>query len=338
VKAVSSILLVLFGLPFLVCGGWLLARLGGAYFMVREIRSEWVRVPATIMGHETITIGSRRPIRRPTVRYAYEFGGARYETYRHDLLQELPVVSRALGRTAKLPYEPGATVSAFVDPKAPIEAVLSLELQYAGLIGPAGILFLLIGVAFVLGPPLAAWRRSAERRDRASGLIAARWETSQGGLAVLVAVAVGVTAMIGLVMTEARAWSVPAAILVAALAAGSGWLFRLFLRERSRRRPFAACRLRVSGAEWTLLRGGLASPSLELALREETRSMGEDGPGPWKGTDLVCTPLGTALCTEGWRGTFPSDEPRSPAIDELLRRRIWLVRVRDGAREAVFPL
>lgn len=331
-KAIPLLILVLFGLPFVVCGLWLLMSLAGALLRLREFQS---KVPATIVAYEQIAVGTHRPIHRPTVRYAYEVHGERRESTRHDLLQSFPVVSRHLGRQGRLPYAVGQTVTAYVDPEG--EAVLSLELQYASLLGPGGLVFLLMGGAFVVGPPLAAWRRSGEKRDRERGILAPRFETSQAGLGGVTGVALLITIMTGLVVTEARAWSVPAAIIVAAFASGTGALARLFLRERARRRPFSSSRLKVSSTEWMLSGGRLASPTIELALREETRSMGEDGPGPWTGTDLACSKLSADACPEGWRGSLRI-APEPPPIDELLRRRYWLVRVRDGTREAVYPL
>ena len=332
VKALPSLFLVLFGLPFFACGLWLLGSLAGAFLRLREFDRQ---VPATILAHEQIVLGTRRPIHRPTVRYSYEVNGGRRESTCHDLLQTFPLVSRGLGKKGKLPYEVGQTLTAHVDAEG--EAILSFELQYAALLGPAGALFILLGGAFMVGPPLAAWRRSGERRDRARGLLAPRWETSQGGLAVLSAVAVGLTLMTGLVITEARAWSVPAAILLVGFAAGTFALARLYLREQSRRRPFAGCRVRRSDGEWTLSGGRLAAPTLELAFRAETRTVGEDGPGPWTGDDEVRLPLEAVACPEGWRGKLSLDAARQP-IDEPLRRHFWLLRVRDGSRSADFPL
>lgn len=332
VKALSSLILVVVGLAFAACGLWLLLSLAGALLRLREFDR---KVPAIIVAHETIAIGSRRPIHRPTVRYAYEAHGSRRESNRHDLLQAFPLVSRQLGRTGRLPYTVGQPVMAHVDGEG--EAILSFELQYASLLGPAGLMFLLIGVAFAAAPPRAALRRAAERRDRARGIIGPRHETSQAGLAVLTALAFLITVLTALVMTEAGSWSVPAAIVVAGFAAGTGALARLLVREGARRRPFSASRLRLSGTEWTLSRGRLRSPSVELALREETRTMGDDGPGNWTGSDLSCAALEAGSCPEGWRGTLRVDPEPAP-IDELFRRRYWLVRVREGSGEAIFPL
>lgn len=340
VKRFSSLLLILFGLPFLGCGLWLLLTLAGALVRLHEIRTSWVEVPATVVAHESIVLGIRRAFHRPTVRYAYERDGVRHESTRHDLLQAFPLLSRSLGRMGRLPYAVGQTVTARVDPKEPGESVLSLELQYATFLGPAALIFLLIGGAFVVGPPLAAWRRAGEARDRERGILAPRFEASQSGLGALTGVALLITLMTGLVLTEAGAWSVPAAILVAAFAAGFGALARLFLRERARRRPFTSCRLILSGSSWTLSdpRRRLKSPAFELAFREESRSMGEDGPGSWTGSDLVRTSLASTPSDEGWRGTVEKDAAQPPPVEELLRRRYWAVRIRDGGREGIFPL
>jgi hypothetical protein len=334
VKRFSGILLMLFGLPFLACGLYLLLSLAGALRMTWEIEREWARVPATILAHEDIVLGVRRPIRVPTVRYAYDFEGRRFESNRHDLLQTFPVASRYL-RRGRLTYDVGQAVTARVDPKSPEDAVLSTETRYASLLGPGGLLFALFGSALVLGPLQARLRMD---RDRFLGLVRPCVETSQGGLAVLVGAAVLITITTALVLTEAGAWSLPGAILVIAFAAGAAALARLWLREEARRRPFAASRLRLSAAEWALSRGRLTSPSFELALREETRSMGDDGPGPWTGTDLACAALEASPCPEGWRGTLRIDASQPAPVDELLRRRYWVVRVREGALAAQFPI
>ena len=146
----KRILLLLFALPFLAIGLWFLGSLAGAWFDARTIRKEWTQVPATIVAHESIAIGIHRRFHRPTVRYAYEFEGARYECTRHDLLEEFPIVSTSIGRRGKLPYAVGQAVTAYVDPKAPYESVLSLEVQYVGFLGPFGLLFALIGGAFFI--------------------------------------------------------------------------------------------------------------------------------------------------------------------------------------------
>ena len=143
---------MLLGLPFLAIGLWFLGSLAGAYSDVRKIRSEWIRRPATIVAHESFAIGIHQRFHRPSVRYAYEHEGARYECTRHDVLEEFPVVSTSIGRRGKLPYSVGQAVTAYVDPKAPYESVLSLEVQYVGLLAPFGLLFLLIGGAALIGP------------------------------------------------------------------------------------------------------------------------------------------------------------------------------------------
>lgn len=340
----KGILAVLLGLPFLGVGLWLLGSLGWACLLRAQIAANWIVVPAVIEAHESIPIGARRPVWRPTVRYSYEVGGSRYESTRHDLLEAFPVVSHALGRKGRLPYDRGQRVTAHVSPSDPRKAVLRLELQYVPLLALGGLVFTLVGGAFVGGPLLAARRRAGEARDRAKGVHAPRVETSQLGLATLTAVVGLIAATTALVVTEARAWSVPAAILVAGLAAGALALARLFLRERARRRPFASCRVVLSGVgadrAWTLLdpRRRLQAPAIELALREESRVMGEDGPGPWTGSDLACTPLAATPHEVGWMGTLRFDDAQPAPVDETLRRRYWMVRVRDDGGEGVFPL
>jgi hypothetical protein len=323
---------MLFGLPFLGVGVWLLGSLAGARNQMREIRESWIRLPATIVAHDSLAIGIRQRFHRPTVRYAYEHQGTRYESNRHDLLEEFPIVSTSLGRRGKLPYTVGQTVKAYVNPKEPVQSVLSLELQYESLLGSFGLIFFLIGGAFLLGPPLARWLESEQRRNRERGILTPRFETSQLGLGVLTAVAFLITLATGLVLTEAGAWSVPAAILVAVFGAGTAALARLVIREHVRRRPFAACRILVKGHSWSLSdpRGRLISPVLELVYREEVRSMGEDGPGRWMGRDLVCSPLAG--------GSLQTDSAQPDPVDELFLRRYWAVRIRDEGREALFPL
>ena len=326
-KPVPAAILAVLGVPFLLVGAFLGTSLGGAFLRLREFSRQ---VPATILAHESINVGGRRPLHRPTVLYEYEVNGERRESRQHDLLQTFPVVSRALGRQGRLPYRIGQTMTAHVDPRG--EAVLSLELQYAALLGPAAFIFLGIGGALTAGAPVAAWRTARGERDRKNGIHAPRFETSQFGLAMLSLLVLGLTLLTGLVVHQARAWSVPAGILVGGLTVAFGALLRLVVRENGRRRPFTASRVRISGNEWTLSRGRLAAPSLELALREETRSMGEDGPGRWTGADLACTPL------QGWRGTLQKDASLPAPVEEPLRRRFWLIRVREGARAADFPL
>lgn len=332
-KPVPAAILALLGVPFLLVGAYLGLSLGGAFFRLREFTR---RVPATILAHESINVGGRRPLHRPTVLYEYEVNGERRESRRHDLLQTFPVFSRALGRQGRLPYRIGQTVTAHVDAEG--EAVLSLELQYAALLGPAAFIFLAIGGALTVGAPGAAWRTAGIERDRKNGIHPPRFEPSQFGLAVLSLVVLGLALLTGLVVHQAGAWSVPAGILVGGLSVTFAVLLRLFVREQARRRPFTASRFRISGDEWTLSRGRLTAPSLELALREETRSMGEDGPGRWTGVDLACAPLAASAVPEGWRGTFRKDASLPAPVDEALRRRFWLIRVREGTRAADFPV
>lgn len=127
-----------------VRGGLLLLVVGlaiagfGAYDYLgqSDAISDAVAVDATVTGTDIETVSQRRggPEYRPTVTFEYTHGG---EAYTASGLYPVTLApsydTRSEARTALEGYEPGETVTAYVDPDAPNEAFLERERSNAPL-------------------------------------------------------------------------------------------------------------------------------------------------------------------------------------------------------------
>jgi hypothetical protein len=144
-KAVSAfVILILFG----VASYWLYH---SAFHPLRQIRQagDWEKVPCTIVSSELKAHRSRSKRGKPTysiaISYQYSFRGQRYDSNRYSFFTR-PSSDTDWKYSVILQYPPGATMSCFVNPRAPNEAVLERGVTKAIWWGLISLPFLAIGL------------------------------------------------------------------------------------------------------------------------------------------------------------------------------------------------
>ncbi|HMN93173.1 MAG TPA: DUF3592 domain-containing protein [Hydrogenophaga sp.] len=165
---VSPLWLALFGLPFLLIGlgVWLVGMLPTAYDAVRM--RDWQPVTAEL---QSASLERRRGSKQSITyiahaRYAYEFGGVRYEGERvaiNGMADNIGPFWIDLGRQLERAHRQGQPVSAWVNPQAPHEAVLDRSLRWPlmAFMGVFGLLFTGVGAGLVAAAVYAQRKASA---------------------------------------------------------------------------------------------------------------------------------------------------------------------------------
>jgi len=172
---IGALWLALFGLPFLLIGlgVWLVGMLPTAYDAVRM--RDWQPVTAEL---QSASLERRRGSKQSVTyiahaRYAYEFGGVRYQGERVAINGTADNVGQFwidLGRQLERAHRQGQPVTAWVNPQAPHEAVLDRSLRWSlmAFMGSFGLLFTGVGAGLLAAAVHAHRKASAPPHPDAS--------------------------------------------------------------------------------------------------------------------------------------------------------------------------
>jgi hypothetical protein len=95
---------------------------------VEEVRRNWRQVPANVLSsHVAEKSGENCILYSPEIRYEYQFEGMRYETDRWNVYPKWSGSNREPHRKIVDAFPRDREVTAWVNPRNPVEAALSIE-------------------------------------------------------------------------------------------------------------------------------------------------------------------------------------------------------------------
>lgn len=160
----GKIVVTLFALPFFAVGVWMLWSISSSFYDAWQMR-EWVPIEATVVrgGYDTNS-GSDSDTYHAYAEYSYTYQGQRYVGDRVSLSDggdNIGDYQQEMGRRLQHAAARGTTITVYVDPAAPDEAIIDRDLRW-GLIGFKSIfLFVFGGVG--LGLLIFVWRAAPEK-------------------------------------------------------------------------------------------------------------------------------------------------------------------------------
>lgn len=160
----GKIVVTLFALPFFAVGVWMLWSISSSFYDAWQMR-EWVPIEATVVrgGYDTNS-GSDSDTYHAYAEYSYTYQGQRYVGDRVSLSDggdNIGDYQQEMGRRLQNAAARGTTITVYVDPAAPDEAIIDRDLRW-GLIGFKSIfLFVFGGVG--LGLLIFVWRAAPEK-------------------------------------------------------------------------------------------------------------------------------------------------------------------------------
>lgn len=316
----------------------------------RRMEKEWIPVPAKVISKSVLEIpsspssDSKNSTYRPAVVYEYQVLQKTYRSDHVDCLWQSSSGDPADSEEVLARYLPGQSMTAYLNPEDPGDAVLetSARISWPSLFAGIGFgsLSLLFGFAFT-----AAMKNRFRFRPLRGGATEARplfgMSLIPPGLLLLVWAAYAAIgfACVGIAASVSRpVWI----ILLAHAAIGLGFLAWL-LRIAIQRHRFSGIRLSygtgkiVPGTPITWSLKGptqqLRSPRCSLVYRESsytTSSHGFEQSGTWTDVDRRSRPLRPGTFTIG------KDEPKPMTTGNYWAQ--WAIKVEDGPVTAYFPL
>lgn len=164
----GKIVLSLFALPFFGFGAWMLWSVGIMMSDAVAMRS-WTAVPARIVsaGYDTRS-GDDSNTYEARAEYRYSMHGRSHIGHRVSIgrgADNIGDYQRNLGNRLGRAMSSGRTVTVYVNPSAPEQAIVDRSLRW-GVIGFKAVFILVFG-GIGVGLPILAWRRPAAEDDNA---------------------------------------------------------------------------------------------------------------------------------------------------------------------------
>ena len=143
----GKIVVTLFALPFFAVGVWMLWSISSSFYDAWQMR-EWVPIEATVVrgGYDTNS-GSDSDTYHAYAEYSYTYQGQRYVGDRVSLSDggdNIGDYQQEMGRRLQHAAARGTTITVYVDPAAPDEAIIDRDLRW-GLIGFKSIFLFVFG-------------------------------------------------------------------------------------------------------------------------------------------------------------------------------------------------
>jgi hypothetical protein len=317
-------------------------------FSAKRLQKRLVPVPARILSKSSERIQAHRATEfyRPSVNYEFTIGGLKQESdHLHLIWSEW--FSHEESAEWIMPYIPDQSVTAWVNPAQPSEAVLLPELRmpWTGVLSGIGISTM--GLIFMFLTALSI--REEPRLNMPSEEPELRPQFARELLFPLVYGilwnVVSATGIAALLLSSRR----PPAILVSlVLHAMIGIALAAWLARRIRvRRLFRGWRLLVepqpvpkgTQVRWLLrTRGRHSTPSFHLLYREHEIDAARHHSEFWKYHERRVRAISADRAPEGWRGSLlvNRDEPHS--VLQPGQQGHWVLRVSVGRDTAFFAL